>query len=131
MANGWAFRAASRRVTSLVSSSVVGGSLSPPGMSCMMRERHPESLIVIWDNSPAHRGDAVRAYLTAPDLNLRLVNPVSSTGQALPSYSPAFNAYEVICGWAHQEVTANLCLGTKAAVREKVIGFSQGNHVLR
>ena len=80
-----------------------------------LRGQHPEPLIVIWDNSPAHRGDAIRAYLTTPDLNLRLVN--------LPSYSPDFNADEAIWGWARQEVTANLCLGTRAAVREKVGGF--------
>ncbi len=70
---------------------------------------------MIWDNAPAHRGDAIRAYLTTPGLNLRLVN--------LPAYSPDFNADEAIWGWARQEVTANLCLGTKAAVREKVGGF--------
>ena len=28
-----------------------------------LREKHTEPLIVIWDNSPAHRGEAVRAYL--------------------------------------------------------------------
>ena len=80
-----------------------------------LRRHHTEPLIVIWDNSPAHRGDAIRAYLTTLGLNLRLVN--------LPSYSPDFNADEAIWGWARQEVTANLCLGTKAAVREKVGGF--------
>jgi len=79
------------------------------------RAQHPEPLIVIWDNSLAHRGDALRAYLTTPDLNLHLVN--------LPSYSPDFNADEAIWGWVRQEVTANLCLGTRAAVREKVGGF--------
>jgi len=79
------------------------------------RARHTQPLTVIWDNSPAHRGDALRAYLTTPNLNLRLVN--------LPSYSPDFNADEAIWGWARQEVTANLCLGTRAAVREKVVGF--------
>ena len=80
-----------------------------------LRERRTEPLIVIWDNSPAHRGDAVRAYLTTPGLNLRLVN--------LPSYSPDFNPDEAIWGWARQEATANQCLGTRAAVREKVGGF--------
>ena len=64
-----------------------------------LRARHSEPLIVIWDNSPAHRGDAIRAYLTTPNLNLRLVN--------LPSYSPDFNADEAIWGWARQEATAN------------------------
>lgn len=71
--------------------------------------------MVIWDNSPAHRGDAVRAYVTMPKLNLRLVN--------LPSYSPDFNADEAIWGWTRQEATANQFLGTRAGVREKVSGF--------
>ena len=70
---------------------------------------------VIWDNSPAHRGDVLRVYLATPDLNLRLVN--------LPNYSPDFNADEAIWDWVRQETTANLCLGTRAAVQEKVGDF--------
>ena len=80
-----------------------------------LRARHTEPLTVIWDNSPAHRGDAIRAYLSTPGLHLRLVN--------LPSYSPDFNADEAVWGWARQEATANLCLGTRAAVRERVGRF--------
>ena len=80
-----------------------------------LRARHAEPLTVIWDNSPAHRGDAIRAYLTTPGLNLHLVN--------LPSYSPDFNADEAIWGWARQEATANWCLGAKAAVQEQVGDF--------
>ena len=80
-----------------------------------LRARHPEPLTVIWDNSPAHRGDAIRAYLTTSGLRLRLVN--------LPSYSPDFNADEPIWGWVRQEATANVCLGTRAAVRERVGDF--------
>ena len=80
-----------------------------------LRERHTEPLTVIWDNSPAQRGDALRAYLATPGLRLHLVN--------LPSYSPDFNADEPIWGWVRQEVTANLCLGTRAAVQEKVGNF--------
>ena len=80
-----------------------------------LRARYTEPLTVIWDNSPAHRGDALRAYLATPDLNLLLVN--------LPSYSPDFNADEAIWGWARQEATANLCLGTRVAVQEKVGDF--------
>ena len=75
---------------------------------------------MIWDNSPAHRGDALRAYLTTPGLNLYLVNLYLVN---LPSYSPDFNADEAIWGWVRQEVTTNLCLGTKAAVLEKVGDF--------
>ena len=80
-----------------------------------LRARHPEPLTVIWDNSPAHRGEALRAYLATPGLNLHLVN--------LPSYSPDFNADEAIWGWARQEATANWCLGTHAAVQEQVDDF--------
>ena len=65
-----------------------------------LRERHPGPLNVIWDNAPAHRGEAVRGYLRTP--GLRLVN--------LPGYSPDFNADEAIWGWAREEATGNLCL---------------------
>ena len=37
--------------------------------------KHPGPLQVIWDNAPAHRGEAVREYLRTPGLDLRLVNP--------------------------------------------------------
>ena len=40
-----------------------------------LREKHPGPLRVIWDNAPAHRGEAVREYLRTPELELRLVNP--------------------------------------------------------
>jgi transposase len=80
-----------------------------------LRENHTEPLNVIWDNGPAHHGDALRAYLTTPGLYLHLVS--------LPGYSPDFNADEAIWNWAREEVTANLCLGTKAAVQEKLGNF--------
>ncbi len=57
----------------------------------------------------------MRAYLATPGLRLRLVS--------LPGYSPDFNAAEAIWDWAREEVTANLCLGTKAAVQEKLGHF--------
>ena len=57
-----------------------------------LREKHPGPLRVIWDNAPAHRGEAVREYLRTPELELRLVN--------LPGYSPDFNADEAVWGWA-------------------------------
>ncbi len=58
---------------------------------------------MVWDNAPAHRGEALREYLRTADLNLRLVN--------LPAYSPDFNANEPIWGWAREEATGNLYLG--------------------
>ena len=81
---------------------------------------------MIWDNSPAHRGDVLRAYLATPGLRLRLVN--------LPGYSPDFNADEAIWNWVRHEVTANpvsstgqaLCLGAKSAVQEKVNSHTLG-----
>ena len=77
-----------------------------------LRQRHSGPLGVIWDNAPAHRGEAVREYLRTPGLGLRLMN--------LPGYSPDFNADEAIWGWAREEATGNLCLGTKALVKERV-----------
>ncbi len=82
-----------------------------------VRAHHPEALLVIWDNGPAHHGDALRAYLATPDLRLRLI--------PLPGYSPDFNADEAIWDWIREDVTANTCLGTKATVREKVGAFFQ------
>ena len=83
-----------------------------------LRAKHPEPLIVIWDNSPAHRGPEMREYLTTPQLKLRLV--------ALPAYSPDFNPDKAIWDWAREEVTANTCFGTATKVREKVDGFFAG-----
>ena len=80
-----------------------------------LRDKHAGPLNVIWDNAPVHHGDALRAYLTTPGLRLQLVS--------LPGYSPDFNAAEAIWDWAREEVTANLCLGTKAAVQEKLGHF--------
>jgi len=83
-----------------------------------LRANHPEPLIVIWDNGPAHGGDAVRDYLATPDLALRVLR--------LPAYSPDFNPDEAIWAWAREEVTANTCLGTKAKVQEKMAQFFDG-----
>ena len=44
----------------------------------------------------------------------------------LPGYSPDFNADEAIWGWAREEATGNLCLGTRAAVQERVGKFLAG-----
>ena len=83
-----------------------------------LRAKHPEPLIVIWDNSPAHRGPEMREYLTTPQLKLRLV--------ALPAYSPDFNPDEAIWDWVREEVTANTCFGMATKVQEKVDSFFAG-----
>ena len=79
-----------------------------------LRQRRSGPLKVIWDNAPAHRGEAVREYLLTPGLELRLVN--------LPGYSPEFNADEAVWG-AREEATGNLCLGSREAVQERVGKF--------
>ena len=75
-----------------------------------LHRRHGGRLNVIWDNAPAHRGEAMRSYLKTPGLDLRLVN--------LPGYSPDFNADEAICVWTSEEATGNLCLGSRVALPE-------------
>ena len=88
-----------------------------------LRERHGGRLNVIWDNAPAHWGEAVREWLGKPGVNLRLVNLRLVN---LPGYSPDFNADETIWGWAREEATGNLCLGTKELVQERVGNFFDG-----
>ncbi len=83
-----------------------------------LRAHHPGPLIVIWDNSAAHGGAALRTYLATPELDLCLVR--------LPAYSPDFNPDEAIWAWAREEVTANTCLGSKAQVQEKMGAFFAG-----
>jgi len=83
-----------------------------------LRASHPGPLVVIWDNGPAHGGEAVRDYLTTAGLGLRLVR--------LPTYSPDFNPDEAIWAWVREEVTANTCLGTKAVVQERMQQFFVG-----
>ncbi len=83
-----------------------------------LRENHPGPLVMIWDNGPAHRGEAIRSYLATPDLHLRLV--------ALPAYSPDFNADEAVWDWAREEVTANECLGTKPRSKRRWMNSSAG-----
>ncbi len=83
-----------------------------------LRQGRAGPLRVIWDNAPAHRGEAVREYLRTPGLELRLVD--------LPGYSPDFNADEAVWGWAREEATGNLCLGSREAVQERVGKFLAG-----
>ena len=83
-----------------------------------LKEKHPGPLKVIWDNAPAHRGKAMREYLRTLNLKLQLVN--------LPGYSPDFNADEAIWGWAREEATGNLCLGSREAAEERVGQFLAG-----
>jgi len=93
-------------------------SASSAAFLTQLRERHDGPLVVIWDNGPAHGGEAVRDYLATPDLALRVLR--------LPAYSPDFNADEAVWAWAREEVTANTCLGTKAKVQERMKRFFIG-----
>lgn len=83
-----------------------------------LRKKYPGPIIVIWDNGPAHRGEAMRTYLSTPDLHLLLV--------ALPPYSPDFNPDEAIWDWIREDVTANTCWGTAKKVQQKVDVFFAG-----
>ena len=91
-----------------------------------LRQRHVGPLNVIWDNAPAHRGEAVREYLGTPKPRAAAGEPPFSRGQALPGHSPDFNGDEVIWGWAREEATGSLYLGSKAKVQERVGSFLAG-----
>ena len=62
--NGWSWMELEGNSNSGTSAAFLG----------QLRERHSGRLNVIWDNAPAHRGEAVREYLRTPGLNLRLFN---------------------------------------------------------
>ena len=80
-----------------------------------LRANHPGPLVVIWDNGPAHRGAAIRSYLTTPNLHLGWW-PYRPTAD--------FNADEAVWDWAREEPRP--CLGTKAKVQEKMNQFFGG-----
>lgn len=56
--------------------------------------------------------------MATPDLAMRVCR--------LPAYSPDGNADEAIWAWVREEVPANTCLGTKAAVQEQGAHFFDG-----
>jgi transposase len=82
---------------------------------CSLAEGWLVQVVIFWDNSPTHGGENLLAYLQTPNLRIHLLR--------LPAYSPDYNADEAIWDWARAEVTANTCLGTKAAVRQRVDAF--------
>jgi len=104
-----------------VESMEVNGNCTAESSAAFLRQlrgKYAQPLVVVWDNGPAHHGDAIREYLKTSGLNLRLV--------PLPGYSPDFNADEAIWDWARKEVSANVCLGTVAKVKEGIGQFFRG-----
>lgn len=97
-----------------------GNSSATTSVACLqqLRATYPGPLHIIWDNGPAHGGDAMREYLRTRDLNLHLIR--------LPAYSPDYNADEPIWGWVREEVTGNTCFGTAEKVRAAVDAFFAG-----
>ena len=96
-----------------------------------LKERHLGSLNVIWDNAPTPlrptqewRGVEGVPSDTMP--GAAAGEPPSTRGQALPGYSLDFNWDEAVWGWAREEATGNLCLGSKAKVQERVGSFLAG-----
>ena len=88
-----------------------------------LRERHGGRLGVIWDNAPvplrqAQEGSGDAVIPGDP-------RPEPAAGY-LPGYSPDFNGDEAVWGWARQEATGNLCLGSRAKVQERVGSFLAG-----
>ena len=68
-----------------------------------LKEKHPGPLRVIWDNAPAHRGEAVREYLRTPELELRLVNLRATARTSTPMRLSGVGRERrslAICAWA-------------------------------
>ena len=91
-----------------------------------LKEKHPGPLKVIWGQcaSPSWGGDA--GIPADTESETATGEPPFSRGQVLPGYSPDFNADEAIWGWAREEATGNLCLGSREAAQERVDRFLAG-----
>ena len=95
--------------------------LGPPGhfRLFLSNHNHNHTYTPSLDDCPNSTGSlSATVVLRTPGLDLRLVN--------LPGYSPDFNADEAIWGWVREEATGNLCLGNRAAVKERVGSFLAG-----
>ena len=74
-----------------------------------LRGEHGWPLTVIWDNAPAHRGEAVREYLRTAGSGLRLVNPRFHEGRlcrATVRISMLTRRYGIGCGRRLLEICA-------------------------
>ena len=96
-----------------------------------LRRRRGSRLNVIWDNAPAplrqaQEGREVQGVPADLRSEPEASEPPSPRGQAPPGYSPDFNADEALWGWAREEATGNLCLGSRTAVQERVWKFLDG-----
>ena len=99
-----------------------------------LRQRRSGQLNVIWDNAPGASWGGGAGVSADARAAAAAGEPPFSRGQALPGYSPDFNADEAIWGWAREslpsvktgEATGNLCLGTKALVQQRGGNFLAG-----
>ena len=112
--NGWMLRQAQQE----------GNSNSETSVAFLeqLRRRRGSRLNVIWDNAPAplrqaQEGREVQGVPADLRSEPEASEPPSPRGQALPGYSPDFNA---------DEATGNLCLGSRTAVQERVWKFLDG-----
>ena len=67
-----------------------------------LRERYSGPLKVIWDNAPAHRGEAMREYLRRPGLGMRLVNLPGTARTSTPMRQSGAGRERrplAICAW--------------------------------
>ena len=98
-----------------------------------LRQKRSGPLNVIWNNAPAHCGEAVREYLRTPGLGLRLMNPrfhggslCRATARTEAPMRPSGAGRERACPRENGGSHGNLCLGTKALVKERVGNFLCG-----
>ena len=90
------------------------GSDAPMSVLCQRVERFlPELFTFVADPLVSADNNAAERSLRPAVVNL-------------PGYSPDFNAGEAIWGWAREEATGNLCLGSKGRVQERVGSFLAG-----
>ena len=94
-----------------------------------LKEKHPGSLKVIWDNAPAHRGEALREYLRTPGLELQLVlKPALLPKSLSPTTSITTTDYQII--WLTVLVQLRISDHGKTAAALCQVQFPCRNHLV-
>ena len=91
-----------------------------------LRERYSGLLKGIWDNAPAHRGEALWECLAAPGLGIQLVNPRFHEGRLWLATVRTSTPMRRSGAGPDRRPLGNLCLGTKALVQQRVNHFLAG-----
>ena len=80
----------------------------------MLLRKVSGKLLVVWDGSPIHRADVIKAFLASP-MGKRLHL------ERLPGYAPEFNPQEQVWNLLKRRELKNLCCQDLAHLRQELV----------